>query len=147
MSYHPFLMGANILAYQKEGMKYGMCCSWAQMIDYDKIAMLIGATSSTGKSLAVEQTVGVSALASEQTALANHFGTGHSDQLDKFESVPFIQDGDAILIKEAKVMMKCCVKNILALPRMEEDYFVIMDILSYQEDQNKVFLDVLDIIT
>lgn len=43
-----FRCGANILGYNIDSNNYVMTCAWAMMIDYDKIAMLIGAQSITG---------------------------------------------------------------------------------------------------
>jgi hypothetical protein len=42
-SFNAFLAGCNIVAFQKDNKAYGMCCAWAQMVDWDKITVLLGA--------------------------------------------------------------------------------------------------------
>jgi hypothetical protein len=40
-----FNYGANAVCFRKNNHNYGMICSWATQVDYDKIVMLIGAQS------------------------------------------------------------------------------------------------------
>ena len=107
-----FRAGANVLAYRKDNINYGMTCAWAMMIDYSKIAMLIGGQSVTRKNLQLGQKVGVSALADGQQIIARIMGTSHSDATDKFENIEYINKNDMLLIKNAKVLMECEVCNI-----------------------------------
>ena len=67
-------MGNNVIAYHKNGIKYGMTCAWATMIDYDHIAMLLGSQSVTGNNLAVGDVVGVSALSNGQKEICQISG-------------------------------------------------------------------------
>ena len=69
-----FRCGANVLAFNKNNQNYGMTCAWAMMIDYSKIAMLIGGQSITGQNLELGLNVGVSALAEGQQEIAKVFG-------------------------------------------------------------------------
>ena len=142
---HAFRMGNNVIAYHKNGIKYGMTCAWATMIDYDHIAMLLGSQSVTGNNLAVGDVVGVSALANGQKEISLQIGTNHSDELDKFEGVPVIEDKTAILIKNAKVQMICKVFKIMKLVD-ENDNFVILKILSSNVDKSKEFLSLEEVL-
>lgn len=141
MSFKAFNAGCNILAFRKDGRLWGMCCSWAQMVDYDKIALLIGAQSETGKQLSKGDVVGVSALAEGQQALAEALGSGHSGSADKFAGIRHDLEEDAILLPGAKVRMVCRVRDILALPGMEADRFVILDVLRHRTRSDVRFLD------
>jgi flavin reductase (DIM6/NTAB) family NADH-FMN oxidoreductase RutF len=140
MSLHAFNAGCNILAFEKEHKKYGMCCAWAQMIGYSEISMLIGDQSITGHMLSAGDIVGVSALAINQEPIASLFGNFHSNEYDKFKDLKFTIKEGAILINDAKTMMKCQVTKILNLEEAPADYFVIMKVLNYQEDKSKEFL-------
>lgn len=142
---HAFRMGNNVIAYHKNGNKYGMTCAWATMIDYDHIAMLLGSQSVTGNNLAVGDVVGVSALAKGQKDISLQLGTNHSDQLDKFEGVPVLEEKTAILIQNAKVQMVCKVKKIMKLVD-ENDNFVILEILSSKVDKSKEFLSLEEVL-
>ena len=142
---HAFRMGNNVIAYHKNGIKYGMTCAWATMIDYDHIAMLLGSQSVTGNNLAVGDVVGVSALSNGQKEISLQIGTNHSDELDKFEGVPVIEDKTAILIKNAKVQMICKVFKIMKLVD-ENDNFVILKILSSNVDKSKEFLSLEEVL-
>ena len=141
MSFKAFNAGCNILALLKDGRKWGMCCSWAQMVDYDKIALLLGAQSDTGKRLSKGDVVGVSALAEGQQAVAEALGSGHGGTTDKFSGIPHDLDGTAILIPGAKVRMVCQVRDVLGLPGMEADRFVILDVLRHRTRSDVGFLD------
>lgn len=141
MSFKAFNAGCNILGVRKDGVNWGMCCSWAQMVDYDKIALLLGSQSETGKRLEPGDQVGVSALAFGQEALAEALGSGHSGAKDKWASVPHDIQGSAILVRNAKVRMMCRVRDILRLPGMEADRFVILDVLSHRTRSDVAFLD------
>ena len=80
-----FRCGANILGYNIDSNNYVMTCAWAMMIDYDKIAMLIGAQSITGQNLKKDMKVGVSSLALGQESIAKIIGSTHSDEVDKLK--------------------------------------------------------------
>ncbi|MDD3842892.1 MAG: flavin reductase family protein [Candidatus Izemoplasmatales bacterium] len=140
MPLEAFNAGCNIIGLNKHGRNYGMCCAWAQMIDYDKITMLIGAQSVTGKILTKGDIVGVSALALGQEAIALCLGSTHSDENDKFTSINFHLDESAILIDGAKVIMKCRVIDIMHLSGIETDYFVLLQVIHFQQSPSLVFL-------
>ena len=142
---HAFRMGNNVIAYHKNGIKYGMTCAWAMMVDYDHIAMLLGSQSVTGNNLATGDVVGVSALANGQKEISLQLGTNHSDELDKFENVPLKMEKSAILIEGAKVQMVCEVEKIMKLID-ENDNFVILKILSHKVDKSKEFLSLEEVL-
>ena len=132
-----FRAGANVLAYRKDNINYGMTCAWAMMIDYSKIAMLIGGQSVTGKNLQLGQKVGVSALADGQQKIARIMGTSHSNTTDKFENIEYINKNDMLLIKNAKVLMECEVCNI---QDFDGDSLVFLNVIDFTEN-NGEFLD------
>lgn len=139
MSLRAFRSGCNVIATRRNGKNYGMVCAWATMIDYDKIGMLVGSQSVTGKMLAPGDLVGVSALAEGQKEIAVKLGENHSNVGDKFAGIEVEEKGDAVLIKDAKCQMVCEVKKIVKLvdPR---DNFVVMQVLSSTSDKEKQFL-------
>jgi flavin reductase (DIM6/NTAB) family NADH-FMN oxidoreductase RutF len=140
MSLTAFNMGCNIIALEKSNHQFGMCAAWAQMLDYDVISVLIGESSVTGKQLQKGDFVGVSALASDQGAIANLFGEYHSDQFDKFATTKITNLEGALLIDNAKVMMKCQVLDIIHFDFSKNDVFAIFKILSYETNDAKAFL-------
>ena len=140
MSKYPFVMGCNVIAFEKGSTKYVMTCAWAQMIGFDKIMMLIGSQSDTGKVLEAGDIVGVSALSSDQEDISNFIGSRHSTKIDKFKNITCKFDGTAILIKGAKTQSVCVVKEILHLDGIKEDNLVILDIIKINVDEDKEFL-------
>ena len=140
MSNYPFVMGCNVIALKKNGINYGMVCAWAQMIGYDKIMMLIGSQSDTGKVLKVGDIVGVSALNSNQEKISNYIGSKHSTKVDKFKDFDITYKDSAILIDDAKTKSICIIKEILHLEGIEEDNLVILDIKEIEVDNQKDFL-------
>jgi flavin reductase (DIM6/NTAB) family NADH-FMN oxidoreductase RutF len=145
MGLQAFCAGCNIVAIEKNNKRYGMCCAWAQMIDYDKISLLLGGQSVTGNILSIGDVVGVSALDKDQKPLAKLLGSGHSDKIDKFKNINIIVKEGAILIPGAKVRMKCKVSEVLELPGLKSDHFVILDVLEYWQDENKIFLSAYEV--
>lgn len=141
MELKAFLMGCNIVAYQKGNQRYGMCCSWAQMLDYDRIGLLLGSQSVTGKHIVVGDIIGVSALAEPQIEIARHFGRGHSDKYDKFAGYPVTWDETAILIPHSRVQMTCLVEEVLHIPKENHDYFIVCKVLRFEQDESKPFLN------
>ncbi|MDD3865759.1 MAG: hypothetical protein PHC32_05490 [Candidatus Izemoplasmatales bacterium] len=140
MALEAFNAGCNIIGIHKCGRNYGMCCAWAQMIDYDKLSMLIGSQSVTGQILLPNDIVGVSALAQGQNTIALQLGEGHSDQIDKYANIKFHRDQSAILIDGAKVTMKCRVLKIMHLFENETDCFVLLQVIHSQQEQDLSFL-------
>lgn len=133
-----FRAGANILAFKKDNKNYAMTCAWAMMIDYSKIAMLIGGQSVTGKQLVKGLKVGVSALADGQQEIAKIIGTNHSDKFNKFENIKYIEKDCMILINEAKVLMECIVEEIQDI---DGDLLVFLKVDNFSENNQLQFLD------
>lgn len=140
MSLTAFNMGCNIVAIEKNNHRYGLCVAWAQMLDYDIISVLIGESSITGLMLSVGDIVGVSALSSNQSEIAKTFGEHHSDVYDKFENLSYSVDDTAILIDHSKVVMKCRILDILHFSFSPNDSYVVLKVLSSQENQKLKFL-------
>lgn len=139
MGLRAFRSGCNVLALTKNNKKYGMVCAWATMIDYDKVAMLVGGQSVTGKVLEIGDIVGVSALADGQKDIAFKLGENHSDIGNKFEGIELINDESALLVKNAKCLMTCKVLKIEKLVD-PEDSFVVLEVLRHKSDKKKGFL-------
>ena len=138
-------MGNNVIAYQKNGTKYGMTCAWSTMIDYDHVVMLLGSQSSTGNNLEVGDIVGVSALAKGQKDISLQLGEGHSDQLDKFENISISFNKTAILVDKAKVQMVCEVEKIMHIVD-PNDNFVVLKVISQNVDKNVEFLSLEEVL-
>jgi flavin reductase (DIM6/NTAB) family NADH-FMN oxidoreductase RutF len=141
MDLRAFRAGANILAFQKNNRRYGMCCAWAMMLDYDQIGMLVGSQSATGKALEVGDVVGVSALAENQATIALRFGEGHSDQTDKFEGFAVERKDSALLIPGAKVRMVCEVIGFWHPDARTSDRLVHLRVLSHETRADLAYLD------
>lgn len=139
MGFHAFLMGNNVIAYNKNGKRYGMVCAWASMIDYDHISMLLGSQSVTGRNLEIGGIVGVSALSKRQKDISLQIGGSHSDEEDKFKNIAIVEKNTAILVQNAKTQMICKVEKIMKLID-PDDNFVILKIEESSSDNNKEFL-------
>lgn len=146
MTLHAFCAGCNIVGILKNGTSYGMCCAWAQMIDYDRITMLLGAQSLTGKVLEKGDIVGVSALAAGQKEIAHLMGDAHSDQLNKWNKVSYRADETALLVNGSRVQMKCQVLAIHHLDGIEADAFIDLKVLEYVQDEDQEFLSAYDVL-
>lgn len=133
MSFSAFNYGANAVCLEKNGRRYGMICAWATQADYDKVVMLLGAQSVTGKNIAKGDIIGVSVLSESQENVKNRLGDGHSDETDKFEGIAYTADGSAILIDGASISMTVEVIDVLHLPGIEEDNLVYGLIKSHAE--------------
>ena len=131
MRLNAFNYGANAVCFKKNERKYGMICSWATQVDYDKIVMLLGAQSVTGKNIAKGDIVGVSVLSTMQEDVMNTLGNNHSDEVDKFEELNYTLVATAILINDASVTMVVEVIDVLHLAGIEEDNLVYGLIKSY----------------
>lgn len=135
-----FNAGCNVVAIEKNHKKYAMTCAWATMLDYDKVGLLIGSQSETGKVLEVGDICGISALSHKQRDIANLIGEHHSSEYDKFKTIKYSQDNSAIYIDGAKVVLEVQVSEIHHFKGIEEDNFVIFKVISYIEDEKKKFL-------
>jgi len=108
----------------KNGRKYGMICSWATQVDYDKVVMLLGAQSVTGRNISKGDIIGVSVLSTRQEDVVNVLGENHSDEADKFENLDYTLKDSAILINNASINMIVEVIDVLHLTGIEEDNLV-----------------------
>ena len=133
-----FRTGANVLAFSKENKNYAMTCAWAMMIDYQKIAMLIGSQSITGQNLSINQQVGVSALADGQQEIAKIIGTNHSNEIDKFATISYTNKDNMLLINNAKVLMQCTVEKIQDI---DGDLLVFLQVNEFTENEQVEFLN------
>ncbi len=131
MGFKAFNYGANAVCLMKNNHKYGMICAWATQVDYDKIVMLLGAQSVTGRNITKGDVLGVSVLSIHQEDVMNTLGENHSDEIDKFQHLNFILDGSAILINDASINMVVEVIDVLKLEGIEEDNLVYGLIKSY----------------
>lgn len=119
-----FNYGANAVCFEKNGRQYGMICAWATQVDYDKIVMLLGAQSVTGKAIAKGDIIGVSVLSMNQEDVKDKLGDNHSDVVDKFAKLNYKTDGSAILIPGASFNMVVEVIDVLHLEGIEEDNLI-----------------------
>ena len=133
MEFRAFNYGANAVCFKKNERKYGMICSWATQVDYDKIVMLLGAQSVTGKNISKGDIIGVSVLSTMQADVMDTLGSNHSDEVDKFENLNYTLMDSAILINDASVNMVVEVINVLHLTGIEEDNLVYGLIKSYNQ--------------
>lgn len=134
MSFKAFNSGCNAICFKKNNIKYGMICAWAQMIDYDKISMMLGSQSVTGKNLQIGDIVGVCSLAKHQKNVALALGDNHSDEIDKFTELNYKEDKTAIIINDSKNEMICRVIDIIHFDFCKEDNFIILEILNHKEN-------------
>lgn len=138
MGFSAFNYGVNAVCYKKNGRKYGMVCSWATQVDYDKIVMLLGAQSVTGKNISKGDIIGVSVLSEFQEDVMNTLGSNHSDEVDKFENINYTLSDSAILINDASVNMVVEVIDVLHLEGIEEDNLVYGFVISYTQSDAKM---------
>lgn len=134
------VQGANVLAFSKDNHKYAMTCAWATHVDYEKIMMLIGSQSFTGKALKIGDIVGVSVLAKGQEKEAVHFGSKHSNIFDKFDGYKYEEDGSAILIPHAKFKLVCKVEDITHIKNDPDDLLVLLNVLKHEDNKDSSFL-------
>lgn len=146
MSLHAFNSGCNAVCFNKKGQNFGMCCAWAQMIDYDKLTMLLGGQSITGKNIEKGDIIGVSALAKGQEKIALTLGDNHSNEVNKFENIEFSLDGSAILIPGAKTQMTCKVIDVMHLDCCKEDNFIVLEVIkAIDNEKDETFLTMKDL--
>lgn len=133
-----FRVGANVIAFQKKNTNYLMTCAWAMMVDYKKIAMLIGSQSITGQNLEVGLKVGVSALAEGQQEIARVIGTTHSNDTNKLENIKYINKDNMLLIADSKVQMECVVEKLVD---MDGDLLVFLEVKDFIDNDQLEYLD------
>jgi flavin reductase (DIM6/NTAB) family NADH-FMN oxidoreductase RutF len=131
MNFDAFNYGANAVCFMKNGHKYGMICAWAMQVDFDRVLMIFGTQSVTGKNIAKGDIIGVSVLSTKQKDVVKALGYTHSDETDKFENLDYTIEGSAILINDASLTMIVEVIDVLHLPGIEEDNLVYGIVKSY----------------
>lgn len=135
----------TIVALEKHGLTYAMTCAWVTQLDYDKVGCLIGEQSVTGKTIKIGDVIGLSALGKKQKKIAATLGEGHSDKVNKLKGIEFTNADGAILIRDAKMQMKCKVVDIVRLKDMENDLFVVLHVVGFIENYGTKFLMMEDI--
>lgn len=140
MELSAFNYGANAVSFIKNEKKYGMICAWAMQADYDKILMLLGAQSVTGKNISKGDIIGVSALNENQQDVVGALGDNHSDDTDKFKNIKFTIRDSAILINDASNCMIVEVLDVLHLEGIEEDNLVYGLVKSFESNDSKKYL-------
>lgn len=128
--------GVNVICFLKNGIKYGMTCAWGMQVDYDKVLMLLGSQSVTGKVLEVGDEVGLCALNNNQVDVSNKLGAKHSDQIDKFKGLNYRIDGNCILFDDSSRVMKAKVIDIIHLKEVEEDNLIYLRILENKKNDD-----------
>ncbi len=139
MELSAFNYGANAVGFVKDEKKYGMICAWAMQADYDKILMLLGTQSVTGKNIKKGDIIGVSTLSENQQDVVDALGSGHSDASDKFTNIKYTLKDSAILIDNACNCMIVEVLDVLHLNAIEEDNLIYGLIKSYTSNDSKKY--------
>jgi flavin reductase (DIM6/NTAB) family NADH-FMN oxidoreductase RutF len=139
MKLSAFNYGANAVSFIKNEKKYGMICAWAMQADYDKLLMLLGAQSVTGKHIQKGDLIGVSALGENQQDVVEALGDSHSDETDKFINIKHTIEDSAILIEGASNCMVVEVLDVLHLPGIEEDNLIYGLVKSYVSNDTKKY--------
>lgn len=132
-----FDYNVSVIAYVKDGRKYGMTCAWFMPADYDKLLCLMGMQSITGHNIQKGDIIGVSILSEDQVDVANILGNNHSNEVDKFEGLDYEICDTAILVNNACRKMICKVIDILHLEGIEADNLIYLSILKTDENDNK----------
>lgn len=139
MKLSAFNYGANAVGFIKNEKKYGMICAWAMQADYDKILMLLGAQSITGKNICKGDIIGVSALNENQQDIVDALGDSHSDDTDKFMNIKYTVQDSALLIDDASNCMLVEVLDVLHLEGIEEDNLIYGLVKSYVSNDSKKY--------
>jgi flavin reductase (DIM6/NTAB) family NADH-FMN oxidoreductase RutF len=139
MKLNAFNYGANAVGFIKNGKKYGMICAWAMQSDYDKILMLLGTQSITGKNIRKGDVIGVSALNENQQDIVDALGNSHSDDTDKFINIKYTINDSAILIEDASNCMIVEVLDVLHLDGIEEDNLIYGLVKSFVSNDSKKY--------
>ena len=140
-----FKMGVNVVTSYKSKKFCAMTCAWAMMCDYDKLMMLLGCQSDTGRQIKKGDIIGVSALSKSQKTIAKHFGDNHSLSFPKFNQHYLEKKGDIYVVKGAKNKMVCEVLDVLYVPGIEKDNLLYLQVITSDVDPKKEFLDIEDL--
>lgn len=137
MGLKAFNCGANVIAFNKDNKTYAMTIAWAMMVDYTKVALLMGSQADSNKAIEIGDEVGISSLAKGQEEIGREIGSSHSNKINKLSLFDYEKIGNAILVKNAKVNM---VGHVSKIEETEEgDKLVFINIDHYKENENKEF--------
>lgn len=126
----------NIIAMEKNGKRYAMCCAWVTQVGPKQVICAIGPQSSTGNAIEAGDIIGISNLKKEQKMIAFQLGDmdRHSADTDKLGGIDFYSDDGAIVINNARVEMKAKVVEVLHLKELEAENIVYAQILKGKEN-------------
>lgn len=139
MNLSAFNYGANAISFIKNEKKYGMICAWSMQADFDKVLMLLGSQSVTGKNISKGDIIGVSALNENQQDVVDALGNSHSDAEDKFADIKHTVKDSAILIDDASNCMVVEVIDVLHLEGIEQDNLIYGLVKSYESNDTKKY--------
>jgi len=139
MELSAFNYGANAVSYIKNGKKYGMICAWSMQSDYNKVLMLLGSQSITGKNIRKGDIIGVSALNENQQDVVDALGLSHSDDIDKFINIKYTINDSAILIDDASNCMIVEVLDVLHLEGIKKDNLIYGLVKSYVSNDSRKY--------
>ncbi len=127
----------NIIAMEKDGHKYAMCCAWVTHCAENRLICFVGPQSVTGSNLRKGDTVGFSNLAKGQERIAFSIGDlkRHSPDSDKLNGIDCYVDEGALLIRGARCEAKCRVIDVLHLEGIEAENALYLEILSAKENE------------
>ena len=131
-----FNHSVTVVAYEKENKKYAATIAWAMQVDYDKVLLLMGSQSVTGKNIMKGDLIGVSTLSKNQKEIADFIGDTHSDEVNKFENISYKEENGVILINNAARLMKVKVIDILHLEGIEEDNLIYGEVIEIVNNNN-----------
>ena len=129
----------NVIAMEKNGKNYGMCCAWAMQVADDKLMCALGPQSDTGKALGAGDLVGFSNLKKGQEDIAFKLGdmNRHSAEADKLAGIACHTEEGAILIDGARAEAKCKVIEVLHLQQNEKENIVYLQILDGKKNEGE----------
>lgn len=124
----------NIIAMEKNGHAYAMCCAWAMMVDYDKLLCALGSQSVTGNQIQKGDIIGFSSLKKEQKSVAVQLGDRHSDTVDKLAGLDYRTEDGAILINGSLSEISCKVIDVLHLAGIESENVIYLEMIKGKEN-------------
>lgn len=129
----------NIIAMEKAGHKYAMCCAWVTQCAENRLICFVGPQSVTGQNVRKGDVIGFSNLAQGQEYIAFKIGDlkKHSPDSDKLDGIDFNSDDGALTVKGAKCEAKCKVLDVLHLEGIEAENALYLEILSAQQNEGK----------
>lgn len=140
MKIRAFNQCVSVITVLKNEKKYAMTCAWTTQLDEDKIGCLMGVQSTTAHQIRIGDIVGVSVLAMNQKNIALHLGEGHSSLEDKLKNIATYEHKGGILIEGAKHAMVGKVIDIVHLKKMEDDFFITIEIIDFNDNENETYL-------